>query len=107
GLVNSHPDRQHRVTAHILEDHDRHIRNRVHHETANFHFYFHHKPLGIAECPLSIAECALSSSQTCIVMRFVLTIGNRKLAIGNPMAPYTTISPSKLLGKLAVTNTGT
>src|SRR5262249_12357613 len=43
-LVDSHPDRENTVAAHILQDHDGHIRDRIHHQAANFHFEFHCAP---------------------------------------------------------------
>src|SRR5262249_30065858 len=44
GLIDADPDGQNCVAAHVFEDHDRHVRYRVHHETANFHLYFHRDP---------------------------------------------------------------
>ena len=56
-LVDAYPDGQHRVTANVLQNHDGHVGNRVHHEPANFHLHFHHRdPLGIADCRFLIVE---------------------------------------------------
>src|SRR5207248_101862 len=45
GLVNSNPDGQDAAAAHILKNYDRHIRDRIHHQAANFHLEFHWRPL--------------------------------------------------------------
>ena len=60
GLVDADPDGQNGVAADVLENHDGHVGDRVHHEPANFHFYFHREPWGScvghnvrsADCPL-------------------------------------------------------
>jgi hypothetical protein len=44
-FVDSHPDGQNALSVDVLENHDGHVRNRVHHESANFHFDFHYRPL--------------------------------------------------------------
>ena len=41
GLIHADPDRQHSIAANIFQQHDRHVGNRIHHQPANFHFYFH------------------------------------------------------------------
>src|ERR1035438_10202892 len=41
GLIDPHPDRKDRITADVLQDHDGHVRDGVHHQAADFHFDFH------------------------------------------------------------------
>src|ERR1017187_7156652 len=41
GLIDPHPDRKDRIAADVLQDHDGHVRDGVHHQAADFHFDFH------------------------------------------------------------------
>src|SRR5581483_1094131 len=40
-FIDADPDRQYGIPRQVFEDHNRHIGHGVHHETTNFHFYFH------------------------------------------------------------------
>src|ERR1035438_6420277 len=41
GLIDAHPDGKDRIAADVLQDHDGHVGDGVHHQAANFHFDFH------------------------------------------------------------------
>src|SRR6201993_715146 len=51
GFVDAYPDRQDRIAANVFENHDGHVRYRIHHEPANFHFDFHRDPLARLPIP--------------------------------------------------------
>src|SRR5271166_4502491 len=44
GLVDPNPDGQDGIPAEILQNHNGHVRDRIHHQAADFHFYFHVVP---------------------------------------------------------------
>src|SRR5260370_614408 len=40
-FVHAHPDWQNRLALHVLEHHDGHVRDGIHHQAADLHFHFH------------------------------------------------------------------
>ena len=47
-FINAHPNREDSASAGLLQDHNWHVRNRIHHQTPDFHLNFHGLLLRIA-----------------------------------------------------------
>src|SRR6185437_15356551 len=91
-FVNPNPDGQHYVTGDVLQDDDGHVGDRVHHQSTNFHFYFHVAPLQTAWRHRVKPDSLYAP----------VAIGSARKSASPSLIYPATISPTRLLGKLLV-----